>query len=177
MAARRGSDLGFSVEMHRRIRAVKSEDIPVCADLIQKSFITVANALGFTETNAPGFTGFAITSEKLYRQMDNENRQMYVFEENGILCGYYSLLIQNNEECELNHLAVLPEYRHNGIGKKLLNHAFDMARNAGCKIVNIGIVEENTVLRRWYAQNGAIHVGTKKYDFFPFTCGIMKKVL
>ena len=85
--------------------------------------------------------------------------------------------MQNNEACELNNLAVLPAYRHNGIGKKLLNHAFDMARNAGCKTVHISIVEENIVLRKWYEDNGAIHVETKKYDFFPFTCGYMKKIL
>lgn len=42
----------------------------------------------------PRFTAFATTSDRLYWQMDNENRQMYVFEENGILCGYYSLLMQ-----------------------------------------------------------------------------------
>ncbi|WP_242840947.1 hypothetical protein [Butyrivibrio sp. AE3004] len=43
------------------------------------------------------------------------------------------------------------------------------------KAINIGIVEENVVLRRWYEQNGAVHVGTKKFDFFPFTCGYMRK--
>ncbi len=159
------------------IREVKREDIPECVDLIKNSFMTVANEFGFTKVNAPKFTAFATTNERLYWQMDHENRQMYVFEENGILCGYYSLLMQNNEECELNNLAVLPEYRHNGIGKNLLNHAFDTARDAGFKIVNIGIVEENTVLRKWYEHNGAIHVGIKKYDFFPFTCGNLKKTL
>ena len=26
-----------------------------------------------------------------------------------------------------------------------------------------------------YEDNGAVHVGAQKYDFFPFTCGYMKK--
>ena len=43
--------------------------------------------------------------------------------------------------------------------------------------MNIGIVEENKRLRKWYEDNGAVHVGTKKFDFFPFTCGYMKKEL
>ena len=38
-----------------------------------------------------------------------------------------------------------------------------------------GLTEENQVLRHWYEQNGVVHIGTKKYDFFPFTCGYMKK--
>lgn len=40
--------------------------------------------------------------------------------------------------------------------------------------MHIGIVEENRVLRRWYEKNGAVHTGTKKFDFFPFTCGYLQ---
>lgn len=39
----------------------------------------------------------------------------------------------------------------------------------------IGIVEENTMLKKWYEANGFIHIGTEKFDFFPFTCGYMIK--
>ena len=157
------------------IREVKREDVPDCVDIIRKSFKTVADEFGFTIENAPRFTAFATTAERLYWQMDNEPRLMFVNEQNGILCGYYSLLMQDNNECELSNLAVLPEYRHNGIGKQLLCHAYESAKDHGCKIINIGIVEENKRLRKWYEQNGARHTGTKKYDFFPFTCGYMVK--
>ena len=57
--------------------------------------------------------------------------------------------------------------------KELLGHAFGEAARMGCSIVNIGIVEENVRLRKWYEANGAEHIGTEKYDFFPFTCGYM----
>lgn len=63
------------------------------------------------------------------------------------------------------------------LGKELLEHSFKIARSKGCSLMNIGIVEENTRLRKWYEDNGAVHVGTKKFDFFPFTCGYMKKEL
>jgi N-acetylglutamate synthase-like GNAT family acetyltransferase len=33
------------------------------------------------------------------------------------------------------------------------------------------------VLRKWYEGYGAIHTGTEKFDFFPFTCGYMKIML
>ncbi len=161
----------------KMIREVRREEILACVDLIKRSFLTVADEYGFTEENAPGFTAFATTDEKLFRQMDGERRPMYVFVENGVLCGFYSLLIRENDECELNNLAVLPEYRHKGIGKKLLEHACLIARDHGRRMMTIGIVEENKRLRKWYEENGAIHVGTRKYDFFPFTCGYMKKQL
>ena len=159
------------------IREVKREEISLCANIIKKSFKTVADEYGFTEENAPRFTAFATTDERLYWHMDGEHRPMYVFEVDGVLCGYYSLLLQDNNECELNNLAVLPEYRHKGIRKELLEHSFKIARSKGCSLMNIGIVEENTRLRKWYEDNGAVHVGTKKFDFFPFTCGYMKKEL
>ena len=159
------------------IREVKREEISLCANIIRKSFKTVADEYGFTEENAPRFTAFATTDERLYWHMDGEHRPMYVFEVDGVLCGYYSLLLQDNNECELNNLAVLPEYRHKGIGKELLEHSFKIARSKGCSLMNIGIVEENTRLRKWYEDNGAVHVGTKKFEFFPFTCGYMKKEL
>ena len=159
------------------IREVKRDDVPECVDIIKKSFKTVADEFGFTEENAPRFTAFATTEERLCWQMANEPRLMFVYEQDGIMCGYYSLLMQENNECELNNLAVLPGYRHLGIGKKLLDHAYETAKDHGCKRINIGIVEENKTLRKWYEQNGAVHTGTKKYDFFPFTCGYMVKEL
>ena len=136
--------------------------------------MTVADEYGITKENAPRYTAFATTDDRLIWHMDSEHRPMFVYEEDGILCGYYSLLIQDNNECELNNLAVLPEFRHRGIGKLLLDHSLETARKHGCRIMNIGIVEENALIRKWYEDNGAIHTGTRKYDFFPFTCGYMK---
>ena len=157
------------------IRAVRREEIPACVSLIKRSFQTVADDLGFTRENAPGFTAFAVTEERLLWQLDGERRPMYVDEDAGVLCGYYSLQIREDHQCELSNLAVLPGHRHRGIGTRLLEHACSVARDHGCRLMHIGIVEENAQLRRWYEDHGAVHVGTRKYDFFPFTCGYMRK--
>lgn len=92
----------------------------------------VAEEFGFTVENALRFTAFATTAERLYWHMDGEHRPMYVFCENETICGYYSLLIQDNNKCELNNLAVLHGYRHKGIGKSLLEHAVKTAKEIGC---------------------------------------------
>ena len=75
------------------------------------------------------------------------------------------------------YLAVLPEYRHRNIGQNLLEDCFEKAKSMGRSKLKIGIVEENKILRKWYQNFGFEHVGTKKYDFFPFTCGYMEKSL
>lgn len=159
------------------IRRAKEEDLKECVDVIRSSFMTVARELGFTVENAPRFTAFATTEERLMWHFKHEKRPMFVYCLEGRIVGYYSLLQQESMECELNNLCVLPEYRHREIGKKLLEHAVLEAKKMGCCAINIGIVEENVILRKWYEANGAVHVGTKKYDFFPFTCGYMKKIL
>ena len=107
---------------------------------------------------------------------------MYVYEKTlskniPVIIGYYSLQIQENGECELNNLCVLPQYRHQKVGEALFHHAVLQAAEAGCIKINIGIVEENKRLRTWYEKLGAKHIGTKKFDFFPFTCGYMEYLI
>ena len=159
------------------IKAVAEKDIAECVKVIRESFSTVADEFGFTIENAPRFTAFATTEERLKWHLTGEHRPMYAFFENGIIVGYYSLLLQGNKECELNNLCVMPVYRHMGIGQELLKDAFKTAGALNCNKINIGIVEENNMLRKWYESFGFLHTGTKKFDFFPFTCGYMEKNL
>ena len=52
------------------IREVRREELSSCADLVRKSFQTVADEFGFTRENAPRFTAFAISEERLIRDLD-----------------------------------------------------------------------------------------------------------
>lgn len=156
------------------IRKVTKNDLDECVKVVRSSFLTVADEFGFTEENAPRFTAFATTLERLLYHYEQEKRPMFVYQNDDGIIGYYSLWKQNDGECELNNLCVLTEYRHQNIGGKLLEHAISEAGKLGCSVMNIGIVEENVRLRRWYESYGAEHIGTEKYDFFPFTCGYMK---
>lgn len=156
------------------VKEINKNEIEECVQIIRASFKTVADELGFTEIDAPGFTAFATDSGKLSWQIENEPRKMFAYFDNDKIVGYYSILLQNNKECELNNLCVSPEYRHQKIGEQLYHHAIETAKKSNCKVMNLGIVEENKKLRTWYEDLGAIHIGTKKYEFFPFTCGYMK---
>ena len=155
------------------IREVEEKDIAECVKVIRESFLTVAEEFGFTVENAPRFTAFATTQERLWWHLRGEHRPMYLYCEEDTIVGYYSLLLQESGECELNNLCVHPSYRHKKIGQQLLQHAFRVAKQLNCHKMNIGIVEENQVLKMWYEDFGFIHLGTKKFEFFPFTCGYM----
>lgn len=85
-----------------------------------------------------------------------------------------SLSKEDDATFELHNLAVLPELRHNGYGKMLLDYAKDKVVSLGGSKIKLGIIEESTVLKKWYIQNGFIHTGTKKLDHLPFTSGYLE---
>ena len=89
------------------IKRVEEQDIAECVKVIKESFATVAKEFGFTVENAPRFTAFATTEDRLKHQLLEENRPMYAFYDNENIVGYYSLLVQDNNECELNNLSVI----------------------------------------------------------------------
>ncbi len=159
------------------IKEIEEKDIDECVNIIRTSFQTVADEFGFTDENAPRYTAFATDAQRIRWHLLGEQRPMYAYFNEGSIVGYYSLALQDNNECELNNLCVLPAYRHKGIGEALLLDAFKRAKESGYATLNIGIVEENQVLRKWYENFGFVHTGCKKFDFFPFTCGYMVKEL
>ena len=160
----------------KAIRPVTDADLDACVALIRASFSTVADEFGITPENAPRFTAFATTRDRLKWQLQ-EGRPMFCAEAGGRVVGYYSLCAKGDGVCELNNLCVAPDCRHRRIGETLLRHAFAEAAARGWQTMQIGIVEENQRLRRWYERFGFVHTGTQKFDFFPFTCGYMQKIL
>lgn len=156
------------------IQRIGKENIPECVMVIRESFLTVAEEFGFTPENAPRFTAFAVTEDRLYWQFDSEHRPMFAYFKDGKIVGYYSLSLFGDGVCELNNLCTLPAYRHNKIGEKLLLDSFENAKNFGRIKMKLSIVEENKRMRKWYENNGFTHMGTEKLDFFPFTCGYME---
>lgn len=154
------------------IQVKNKEQLNSCLEIIRSSFITVAEEFGLTENNCPSHTAF-MTIDKLQKQFD-DGRPMFLFYQDDIPVGYFSLLKCRDEEWELNNLAVLPEYRRLGIGKSLVNYAVTTVKNYGGNKISIGIIEENTLLKNWYLKLGFNHISTRKFEHLPFTVGFMK---
>lgn len=155
------------------LRIESKEQLNICLDIIHKSFQTVADELNLTKDNCPSHTAF-IPIEKLISQFEN-NTPMFLYQYNGNFVGYFSLSV-NDDSVELNNLAVLPAYRHLGIGKELVDYAIAYSKNTiGASKIKIGIVEENSTLKKWYEKIGFVHIGTNKFEHLPFTVGFMEK--
>lgn len=154
------------------IYEVEKDELSECLAVIHQSFKTVADTFGLTRENCPRHTSF-IPLSFLESQM-NWGWHMYALYAGKKIIGYMSLSKEGEDVFELHNLAVLPEYRHNGFGKLLLDHAKNAVRSMGGKVIRIGIIEESSILKRWYISNGFVHTGTKKFDHLPFTSGYLE---
>lgn len=155
------------------IHSIKPYELESALRIIRNSFATVADEFHLTKENCPGYTAF-ITLEKLKIKYDSGDR-MYMYTLDSVPVGVFSLKQLDYETWELDHLAVLPEYRHRGIGKELLEFAEKTIQVQNGKLLKIGIMEENVKLKQWYMRNGFLSTGTKCFAHLPFTVGSMEK--
>lgn len=154
------------------IKPVAESDLPACLDVIHRSFATVAADFDLNEQNCPTNGAFI----PLIRLLNDYNKgdAMYGLYECGILVGFMQLAKKDDGIYTLEKLAILPGHRHNGYGKKLLRFAAGKVCELGGNKISIGIIEENTRLKNWYAANGFIHTGIKNFSHLPFTVGFME---
>lgn len=154
------------------IRNVGENEFPACLAVIRESFETVAQAFSLTRENCPSHTSF-MTYERL---LGNAARgwRFFAAEQDGVLVGCYALSREVEDSFELHNLAVLPAYRHRGLGRRLLDDAKARVCAAGAKKLCIGIIEESAVLKRWYMENGFVPTGTRRFPHLPFTVGFLE---
>ena len=158
------------------IEPLPPADIPRAVALIRASFITVADELGLTAQNCPTHTAFSVSEEKLRRAIGKGTLPFGLYE-GGLLVGYVALTKSGRRAYKLDHLAVLPEYRHRGYGRQLLDFCKGKAKALKAKKLTLGMIDENTKLKDWYAANGFVHTGTKKIEGLPFTPGYMEYII
>ena len=157
------------------IKPIQHSDFENCLSIIRESFASVAKEFSITEENCPNRTSF-ISMKNLEYHAKN-NYKMYGYFINDNLIGYVSLENKGDGIFELRNLAVLPEYRHKGIGKQILDFCKVKVKEFDGNKITLGIIEENAILRNWYAANGFLHTGTKTFEHLPFITGYMECTL
>lgn len=73
-------------------------------------------------------------------------------------------LEKKEEKIYLGMLAVNPELQNSGIGRLLLQGAENYARQTGCAIISMTVIEDRTELIAYYQRRGYLLSGVK----FPF---------
>lgn len=137
-----------------------------CVRVIRESFVTVAREFNITKHNVPSNPAF-IEIESL-QAMKKKGIDMYGAFTDGIIIGFVAIEKSNNDLYYMEKLAVLPDFRHNGYGLRLINFVVSTVREAGGRNISIGIINENNVLKNWYINNGFVVSGIKQFSHLPF---------
>lgn len=157
------------------IRAIAGCDLEKCAEVITSAFRTVADEFGITESNCPTHPAFATVAS--LRAMQERGITFFGLHDSGELLGCVALERADDSVWFLERLAVLPQSRHAGLGKKLMEFAFDHVRGHGGRVVSIGVINENMVLKNWYASLGFTETGVKSFPHLPFAVSFMEKTV
>ncbi len=155
-----------------RIRSLTEKDIATSAEIVIQSFKTVADEFGLTEENAPT-NGAFLKDENILEELRKGVKMFGVFK-GACQVGFMALEAKDDKTYYLEKLAVLPKYRHMGFGKALVEYAAQFVKEAGGRVISIGIIYENKPLWAWYKELGYVETGTKKFDHLPFAVCFMK---
>ena len=158
------------------IKTIERNDLSACLEIFHKGYETVAVEFGLTEKNCPDRGRASLPFEKLIAEYEN-GTMMFGYFLNEKIIGYLGMKIYENDICGLDDIIVLPEYRHCGYGKNLLDFCKEKAKKLGMAKIRLGMIDDNMRLRKWYEENGFTNVGFKKYDGAPFTVGKMEFII
>jgi N-acetylglutamate synthase-like GNAT family acetyltransferase len=157
-------------------REATHDDIVAITRLIRIAFADVAERFQLTQENCPKHPSNC-KPNWIESSMD-KGVKFYVLEDEQILCGCVAL--EQSEKpgiCYLERLAVLPQYRHQGMGKRLVEYVEAEAEKLGLQRVEIGIIAEQRDLRVWYQGLGFVVTHEKTFEHLPFRVAFMGKDL
>jgi ribosomal-protein-alanine N-acetyltransferase len=84
-----------------------------------------------------------------------------VMEFDSIVAGY-SVLAVGAGESHLLNVCVRREFRHRGLGSRLLHHRFDQAREAGASVIFLETRPSNLAAVRLYQAHGFVQIGVRR---------------
>lgn len=154
------------------IQKAMDTDTCILSGLIRASYQDVAQRFNLTRKNCPKHPSNC-KDDWIKKDLDRGVTYYILFKE-GIPAGCVAMEKAESQTCFLERLAVLPEFRHKGLGRKLVTHILDMAEKINAKTVSIGIIAKQENLKIWYETLGFVYVATKKFDHLPFQVGFMK---
>ncbi len=169
------------------MRRAKIEDAEMLTDLAFKTFWDAFHA---HPKNAPddldAYMGAAFNLQQISKELADPNSIFLVAEIEGRDVGYAKLLIDNIEPgitakrpIELSRLYSRQEFLGKGVGQKLMDECFAIAKNLNCDVMWLGVWEYNPRARKFYEKQGFVEVGKHIFQLGsdPQTDNLMQKSL
>jgi len=162
---------GYEIKVIKEI--TREADLKGSAKVIRSAFRTAAVEFNLTRDNCPTSPAF-VTIQQL-RDLRSKGVKLFGLFQNGVQAGFVAIEQAGDAVYYLEKLAVPPEYRHRGYGRKLVEFVLEYVKKNKGEKVSLGVIDESTVLKNWYKVLGFREMGTKKFDQLPFTVCFMEK--
>lgn len=154
------------------IELIRKEQLPICLDILSRSYENTAVTFGMTEDNCPYRGRTRLPLQVLEKEYD-EGYLMYGYVYNSQIVGFLSMQLKENELC-IQDIAVLPDYQNSGYGSELFLSAKETAQKFHCSKITLGMVHDNTALRNWYHKLGFKTVNMIHFEKVNYIVGMME---
>lgn len=150
-------------------------DLSAVVNVLNVSHGTVAKDFGFTKDTNPTNNAF-IDEQTLQAQLSN-GIDLYTISNNDKLIGCIAIEKSSRETDTfyIEKVSVIPEFRNQGYGLKLMNFATSKIKSLGAKAISISLIDSNSKLKNWYLSQGFTETGFKDFEHLPFRVCFMNK--
>lgn len=160
--------------MSYNIKAIKSRaSIEASVKVLRAAYSTVIERFGILEEKVPSNTAF-ITYDDLIKLKNNGDKFFGLFLKSKQI-GFIALEKANNSVYYIKKVAIIPEHRNKGFGKKLLDFCFEYAKSSDVEKISISIMNEDTPLKNWYINYGFREITIKEFPHLPFNVCYLEK--
>ena len=153
------------------IREAKVDEHSVLSRLVRDSFRDVADRFRLTLLNCPKHPSNC--TDQWIQNDFARGVSYYILETTGKPIGCVALEKANSDTCYLERLAVLPQWRRQGLGRMMVDHVLARAKELDAQRVSIGIIAKQTELKAWYKEIGFREGETKEFEQLPFRVTFM----
>jgi ribosomal protein S18 acetylase RimI-like enzyme len=123
-----------------------------------------------SEENMNAYLEAAYNLPKLEKELANPNSYFYFALVDGDVAGYLKLNTDaaqtepmDEQSLELERIYILKRYQKNGVGKVLMDKAFEMAEELGKEKIWLGVWEHNDNARAFYEKKGFVETGSHSF--------------
>ena len=99
-----------------------------------------------------------------YDHFGKDDDQQFVLEADGETVGFMNLGYDENKKCgEIHALYILNEFKHHGLGRKMIEKGIEELKNMNCNEMLIGCLEGNDA-NEFYKHLGGKLIGTRIFE-------------
>jgi diamine N-acetyltransferase len=159
------------------LKVSPDSDLSESVNVLNLSHETVAKEFGFTKDDNPSNNAF-INVETLKAQLE-KGIDLYLLLDGNKAAGCIAIEKSLTEigTFYIEKVSVVPAYRHNGYGTMLMNFATEKIKKSGGKSISIALINSNTILKKWYLNQGFFETSIKDFPHLPFRVCFMNKQL